>query len=169
MTDQLPAELAALITDEETIAANAAPMVTLDQLVTEFIDLKTNVEELKALTKSVEAKYDDLRKRRLPDKMQELGLISPDGKGGFTHSSGAKVHLRVEVYAYCKKENEPAFFAWLREEGHGDLIKETVHAQTLKAFAKECLKDGVALPAQLTVTPETHAVLKSPKATGEDE
>lgn len=167
MTETLPAELAALIDDTAPVIP-AETAATLDQLVTEFIALKANVDELKTLTKSVEAQYDDMRKRRLPDKMQELGLISPDGKGGFTHSSGAKVHLRVEVYAYCKKENEPAFFEWLREQGHGALIKETVHTQTLKAFAKECLNNGVALPAQLTVTPETQAVLKSPKLSGED-
>lgn len=168
MTEQLPAELAALITDEApSISPETA--ATLDELVSEYIDLKANLEELKTLTKSVEAKYDDIRKRQLPDKMQELGLIAPDGKGGFTHSSGAKIYLKTEVYAYCKKENEPQFFEWLRAQGHGDLIKETVHNQTLKAFAKECIKDGVALPPQLTVTPETIAVLKSPKQSGDPE
>jgi len=171
MSDQLPAELADLIAADTLDAptpVDTATKATLEGLVSEMLDLKSNVDELEALLKTTKEQYDGLRKRRLPDLMQELGLVGPDGKGGFTHSSGASIYLKVDVYAYCKKEYEPAFFAWLRANGHGDIIRETVHPSTLKAFAKERVQDGEPLPPQLTVTPETTAVLKQPKQTGDE-
>jgi len=163
---QLPAELAALVAAEQDAEPEVAPATkeTLNALVSELIEKRHTIEELKAVLKTEESAYDEIRKRRLPDLMQELGLVRPDGRGGFTHESGAKIHLRVEVYAYCKAENQAAMHEWLRENGYGDLIKETVHAQTLKAFAKECLTDGAPLPPQLTVTPETVAVAILPRA-----
>jgi len=38
-------------------------------------------------------------------------------------------------------------FEWLRSNGHGGVIQETVNAQTLGALAKELNNDGVDLPA----------------------
>ena len=35
---------------------------------------------------------------------------------------------------------------WLRKNGHGGVIQETVNAQTLGALAKELNADGVELP-----------------------
>ncbi len=167
MTDQLPAELAVLV------AADAAPpaeidtttKATLDRLVSEMLDHKSNLEELETLVKDVRTKYDEIRQRRLPDLMQELGMVRPDGKGGFTHSSGAKIHLRLEVYAHYRKENEVDVFDWLKENGHGGLIRETLNAQTLKKWVKDRVQDGEPLPPQITVTPMTVAILSTPKET----
>jgi len=167
MPEQLPAELADLIAEDAAAPApevDTATQATLDSLVSEMLDLKSNAEELDALLKSVRAKYDEIRQRRLPDLMQQLGMVSPDGKGSFTHgSSGAKVHLRLEVYAHVRKEAEEEFFTWLKENGHGGLIRETVNAQTLKAWAKDRVRDGDPLPPQVTVSPMTVAILTAPK------
>lgn len=166
MTAELPAELAALVAADAAEPAKELDTVTaatLDNLVSEMLDLKSNAEELDALLKSVRTKYDEIRQRRLPDLMQQLGMVSGDGKGSFTHASGAKVHLRLEVYAHYRKENEAEFFEWLRTNGHSGIIRETVNAQTLKAWAKDRVADGEPLPAQLTVTPMTVAVMTAPK------
>ncbi len=166
MNEQLPEELAALMAADAAVPAkelDTATAATLDHLVSEMLDLKANAEELDALLKSVRAKYDEIRQRRLPDLMQQLGMVSPDGKGAFTHASGARVHLRLEVYAHYRKENEDEFFTWLRENGHGGLIRETVNSQTLKAWAKDRVRDGDPLPPEVTVSPMTVAILTSPK------
>ena len=43
-----------------------------------------------------------------------------------------------------------AGMGWLRDEGHGDLIQETVNASSLSAFAKSYIEEtGKDLPADL--------------------
>ena len=101
--------------------------------------------------------------QRLTDLMQQEGLVGPDGKGTFTHQSGARVSLRHEVYTGVAKDQHEAFHAWLRANGHGDLIKETVHAQTLKGWARERLEEGEPLPPMVAAHFETVAVATQPK------
>jgi hypothetical protein len=43
-------------------------------------------------------------------------------------------------------------FGWLRANGHGGVIQETVNAQTLGALAKELNEDGTELPAPTFTT-----------------
>lgn len=160
MTASLPPEIMA------ALDANEAPPSEesgLEAIVSEMIESKRLVDELEATLKGAKAQLDDIRKRRLPEKMQELGMVGPSGRGGFTHSSGAKVHLRVEVWANIRKEVAEETYAWLKDNGHGDIIKETVNAQTLRAFAKERIEDGEPLPPGITTTMETVAVLVRPK------
>lgn len=170
MPEELPAELREALGDlPPSVAPNEATTETLNALVDELIALKRQSAELEALTKEVTARYDDVRKRRLPELMQALGMVSESGKGGFTHRSGAKIHLRVETYASVRKEQQDAFYTWLRLHGHEDLIRETVYNATLKAFVKELQRDGEAIPPQVDTYLETIAVLKQPKTDGDDE
>lgn len=167
MTNELPPDiLAALGTASEETGDDPLSNMDGDDLegiVSEMIALRETKEGLEEALKQATAAYDDVRKRRLPEKMQELGLVGPDGKGGFTHSTGAKIHLRVEVWAYVKKEYQDETYTWLKENGHGDLIKETVHPQTLRAFAKDRIQDGEPLPPGITTSMETIAVIVKPK------
>lgn len=45
------------------------------------------------------------------------------------------------------KQNEPQFFEFVRKVGSGDIIKESIHYQTLKSFLTECLVEEVELPS----------------------
>lgn len=178
-TRELPPELRAAIeaeqAAEDSLAANEGPSATgndLAELVEEMRVVKANVDGLEEMLKGAKGKLDELRKRRIPEKMHELGLIRPDGRGSFTHASGARVHLRVETYASVRRTDdagqatdlhERALWQWLRESGHGDIIRETVNPMTLKAFCKERLEDGEPLPPGVNVYQETVAVLTQPK------
>ena len=171
-TSELPPELAARIAQfnaEPAAPIDEATQETLDALVSEMIELRQTIDELSDLKHAAEEKHDQIRKNRLPALMQQLGMVRPDGKGGFTHTSGAKIHLRLEVFAHYRKEHEEEVFAWMRENGHGDIIKEVIHPQTLKAFVRERVKEGEPVPPQITVTPETVAYMSLPKQTGETE
>ncbi len=146
-----------------TEAPDPATRETLDRLVSEMLDYQSNLDELKALTKDLTAKYDKIRLQRLPDLMQALGMVKADGHGGFTHSSGASISLRLEVFAHYKKEYQQDVFTWMRANGHGGLITEVINPSTLKAWCKDQVQDGNPIPPQITVTPHTVAVMKRPK------
>jgi hypothetical protein len=55
---------------------------------------------------------------------------------------GNKFYLTRKVYASAVPEKKPDLFSWLRKEGHGDMIQETVNAQTLAAFVRELLDEN---------------------------
>jgi len=165
MTTQIPAEVAAALdANEEAVQVpSEATAGRLEALVDQMIETQERVEALDESLKGARAAYDDIRKKQLPVLMQELGMIRPNGRGSFTHSSGAGVHLRVEIWAHIKKEQQPETFAWFKENGFGALVKETVNAQTLRAQVKDWLNDGTPIPPGVTHTMETVAVLVRPK------
>ena len=133
---------------------------TLMALAEEMEHLKEIIIIEEAQLKDFRQRFDEVRKKLIPDEMVAVGLVSDAGKGSFTLRSGAKVHLQGDVYAHYLKAAEVGVFAWLRAQGHGALIKETVHPATLKAFAKEQLAEGVTLPEDLfQVSPFTYAKL----------
>jgi hypothetical protein len=172
MTDAdhgIPADVAAALdaNEEVTLEVSGGTQNRLEGLVDRLIESKERVEALDASLTAERATYDDIRKKQLPVLMQELGMIRPDGRGGFTHSSGARVHLRVEIWAHIKKDVQPETFAQLRAAGHGDIIKETINAQTLRALVKDWLDDGTPIPPGVTHTMETVAVLVKPKGGSE--
>lgn len=139
--------------------------MTLDEAVSELVVLRAHLDDLKVESGKAQNRFDELRKRLVPDLLEAAGLVKPDGTASVTHASGARVNLRHEVMAYVKVADQPTFFAWLRDHGAGDLIKETVNTQTLKAWAKEQLENGAEIPAVVQVTPETVAVVTRPKGT----
>lgn len=156
---------------DEMLDDTAAPVVEptatdkgrLSALADEMLEAKRALEDATAHKASLEKRWNELRRVEMPELMQELGLVGPDGKGRFTHESGAKVHLQVEIFAHVRAADRDAFFSYLRETGNGDLIRETVHHQTLTAFAKECLRDGRATPEMLKIETGKKAVLTKPK------
>jgi hypothetical protein len=56
----------------------------------------------------------------LPEKMEALGMET------FTTTSGLKVKIKETIRASIPKENPTASLNWLRENGHGGVIKRTV-------------------------------------------
>ncbi len=51
-------------------------------------------------------------------------------------------YLQTDLYVTPTEERKEVFFEALRQQGFGDLIKETVNAQTLKAFTKEQVREN---------------------------
>lgn len=106
-------------------------------------NLKSVKDDLEKQLKAVNAEITELSTQVIPDLMEQLEVpkITIDGIG--------TLFKRPEVYAYVLAERREDFHTWLREHGHGDLVKETVHPATLKAFAKEQLSEGNPLPEEL--------------------
>lgn len=103
----------------------------------ELKDKKAIVEDdLEILNREIE----ELEKRTLPTYMtdNDIDKISIDGVG--------TVYLNRDVFVHVRAEDKDKLFEWLRADGNGDIIKEQVAPQTLKALAKARLTEGKALP-----------------------
>jgi hypothetical protein len=144
--------------DESTAAPEAlAELVTLGE---ELEDTKNLLDSMKKETKEVQARYDELRGQLIPDAMHRAQLVSTDGKGKFSLSSGAAIHLRPDMFVGVDKANEPKLLCWLDDNGHGDLARRSVNRQTLRAFVKEQMDGGKEIPRSiLNIHDFTTAVL----------
>lgn len=115
-------------------------------------DLEQAYDLLDPVLKAINAEYDAIRKKVIPDLMQELEIrtVTYDGIG--------RIQLAGDVYASIPADQQEAAFQWLREHNYGTLIKESVHSATLKAWAKEGLEQGRELPEGVfKVEPYTRA------------
>ena len=115
----------------------------LASLAKTMIQVKDELEEAKQIQAAAQKKFDALRKFVIPTKMEDMGIQSVNITGV------GRLSLRAEMYAGFQPGMQDDAITWLEQHGHGDLVKETVHNSTLKAFLKEQLREGEILPDEL--------------------
>lgn len=125
----------------------------LDAKVVEYKKLLDRKDELEELTKANNKAKEELE--------QEIVQIMIDNEKPSTIVDGFNYSLKQETM-YSKKSEEEltrleseegiAFFDVLREQGLGEIIKETVNARTLQSTMKalvEELPEGEEMPEEL--------------------
>lgn len=99
-----------------------------------FIELKKQIDDLSQVKKNLQAEFDYLRLSVIPDKMEEDEMSSINIKGV------GRLGLTLDAYVTVLAENREPFYDWLRENGHGGMIKPYAQPSTVKAFAKDLYK-----------------------------
>ena len=99
------------------------------ELADELKSAKEQKKDLEAQVKDVNARIDELDKA-LSDAMAESELEK------FTRT-GSTFYLNSRLYASPKAGMKEELFAALTAHGYGDLITQTVNANTLASFCKE--------------------------------
>jgi hypothetical protein len=121
-------------------------------------EVKEELDVAKGIKTRAQEKFDFLRLNRLPDLMDEEGISN------VTIDDVGRVTLTSDVYASIPAAKRQDAYDWFKNNGHGDLIKETVNAGTFKAFAKGCIKKGEELPEHLfKITPFSRASITKTK------
>lgn len=114
-------------------------------LVTHFDSLRHVNELVKEAREALSEMADLLSTRDIPDLFRDkkVKTLTVEGVGRCTVS-----------YRYsCSMLNKDAGFQWLRNNGHGGLIQETVNAQTLGSFAKNLIEtEGKDMPDDIFKT-----------------
>lgn len=110
----------------------------LRELVEEMQALKTEIDDLKEVLAEKQKRYDQLRRHEIPDAMDALGVdkITFEGIGTVFTTPQLQVSVR----------DMPMVVEKLKEMGHEEMVKETVHPSTLKAFIKELVQEGEEVP-----------------------
>jgi N12 class adenine-specific DNA methylase len=153
----------------ETSVTEAVAELTKEQIIQNFYkeieglnltykikvmnQLRLEKEALKTRKTIIEAKYDAIRLNVIPSAMEELDIstVSVDGVG--------RVSLTPDIYCSIPQVSKMGAWTWLRQNGHGGIIMETINAGTLKATLKSIIKKGkeVLPPTLFKVTPFTRA------------
>jgi hypothetical protein len=129
-------------------------MTTIAEAATELRRLKELEDAQNEALKATKAAIERITKTTIPEILEAMGAENARIPGIGT------VYLQNKVFANVKAEDRDKFHAWLRENGHGDLIKDTVHPGTLTSFAKEQLENGIALPEYVQAAFVTQAALR---------
>lgn len=79
--------------------------------------LERKVEELKQELKTAESDLKQVAEIDLPEMMKEIGLRE------IVLEDGTRLKIEDRVFASIPVERKKAAFAWLRDHGHGALVK----------------------------------------------
>lgn len=96
--------------------------------------LRDEKNELETRLKEVNAQIDDADQRL-------AGMMADSETQNFTHS-GTMFYLTTKTRASAAPDSKQELFSALRREGYGDLVYETVNANSLSAFVKERIAEN---------------------------
>lgn len=105
--------------------------------------------------------YHETRRRMETDKnriedlrLQIIALMTVREQQSCRVKGGPLAYLKQDFRARINQDDQEAAFAWLRENGHGGLIKqkEEIHHGTLTAWAKERMEAGEEVPPCIKVS-----------------
>ncbi len=91
-------------------------------LCAEQVALEEEIEQLQEQLKAKTTAARKLSQEIIPARMSELGLES------LTLSDGSSIKIKQLVHASIPVKYREEAFDWLREHGHGDIIKNQVSA-----------------------------------------
>ena len=122
-------------------------MATAVMTDTIMYQLAERLKDLKTQKKNLEADLKDINGELAVVEADLAEVMASDEVQNFTRD-GNMFYLSNKLYASTKAGQQEALSDWLKENGHGAIVKETVHHQTLNAFVKELLSDD-ELPEEL--------------------
>lgn len=129
------------------------------QLAAEQVACQNAIEYIDELHKVLQAEFDAIRMRLLPDAMDEENLNSPLNVAGV-----GRVTLTPDLQINVPAETKEGFFKWLKKKKLGDLIQPNINPSTLKAWAKARIAEGKEIPSELLkLTPITRASITRAK------
>lgn len=113
-----------------------------------FKAAKNKLDGVKKVKTELQKVYDHLRFSVLPKLMEEDDItnLTVDIEG---EEKPIRVRVQDETYASIPAGQRPEAYRWLKDNGKGELVIETVNASTLKALVNEMAKKGESLPDNL--------------------
>ena len=106
--------------EEWTEATPDKELKSISEIAQEQIELQTAIEEIETLLKAKKEELKVVAEQKLPEAMQAANLME------FVTSSGFKISVNPFYQAYISAKNEADAFSWLKDNGHGGLIKNQV-------------------------------------------
>ena len=129
---------------------------TVSSLAQEVSNWEGKVAELEEQLRTAKAKLLELTDRDLPDMMAEGGITN------FTLADGSKLEVKQTYGARIPVVHRDAAFAWLKEKGHDDIIKNLVSVPFGRGedslatdFINLAQKNGYAPDQKKEVHPQT--------------
>jgi hypothetical protein len=109
----------------------------------------------------LENQLEELKKGMDDFNTEFVELMEVNELKKFTIDKVGTVYIEPDIYPTVL--DKPLFHKWLRANNFGDLIKEEVHYQTMKAFLKEQLESKNKLPEGIKIFPKSQVRIRRSK------
>lgn len=131
--------------------------MTAMELAVEMSKVKKELDSIKAVKTKLEKRHDHIRITKMPDLMESEGLenFKLDGIG--------RIGLTADLWVSIPASEKDKVFLWFGDNGHGDIIKSTINASTLKSLMKAMMKKGEETPEGIKITPYQRASITQVK------
>lgn len=154
--DELLAAMAADADAEAAPLPNDAALARVSELARKQADLEQQVADAEAKVKDLKAKLARVTELELPEALDAVGLAE------VKLLDGSKVSVDTEYFANISAERQGPAYEWLRDQGHGDLIKnelKTTFGRGEDDQAAELMAEmdarGISYSNAQTVHPQT--------------
>ena len=131
-------------------------MQEIGDLVSNMVDLETEVDDLQEKLKGKNKKLLELQFNKIPDLFDEFGLSI------LSLIDGTKIEIKRSYAASITDANRKDCFAWLKKNKHDALIKHEIIAKLKKGELKEAKemlkllkKQGVTFVDKQAIHPQT--------------
>jgi hypothetical protein len=102
---------------DEIVAPTDEQLSMVSRLADQQLALERDIEQLEAELKEKKNTYVKVSQVDLPDAMAAINMSS------FKLANGASIDIKKGVDASIKVNDKPMAYSWLREHGHGAIIK----------------------------------------------
>jgi hypothetical protein len=113
------------------------------ELARYFVKVRQIKDRLEAAVKPFDAFYEELAKVRIPQVFDREGVPS------ITLDEGFRVTVSHKLHASIKAGQKELAHQWLKDNGLGDIVSETVNASTLAGVARTMAEENQELPESL--------------------
>jgi len=114
----------------------------------ELFDISDKLVILRDRKKELEDELKEVNSDITETEEQLVAAMVEEEMQNFTRN-GRQFILTSRTYASAKSGMMTAICVWMKENGLGDMVKESVHPQTLQAWVKEKMEEAGALPEEL--------------------
>lgn len=111
------------------------------ELADKLLELREEKDRLKELTKQNNEEID-----RVEQELAELMRVEEIDN---FKRSGMTFYPIVKTWASPQRGRREAVYEWMKENGYGDLVTETVHAQRFNSMINEMIEDDGTVPEGL--------------------
>jgi hypothetical protein len=142
--EELRSVLRAIAALQAEINLKQSKALASSDLAAVYVQAEASLRQLEVVYKAITELGRKLQQEVVPETFR-------NGKVTSVTSLGYRVTISTVVRASIRKDMKEPAFSWLRQEGHGDIIKvePTVHPETLAAWGRAELEMGNELPEAL--------------------
>jgi hypothetical protein len=128
--------------------------MSIPELAIELKRLKEELDKFDRIKKTYQGAYDYLSISVLPERMDEEDIDT------MKIANVGRLQTSADIRCNIPAANKEKVQEWLKENGHGSMVKAEINASTFKAFVKERIKEGKEYPDDLIkVDPYTRATV----------
>lgn len=111
------------------------------ELADKLLELREEKDRLKELTKQNNEEIDRVEQ----ELAEEMRVNEIDN----FKRAGRTFYPIVKTWASPQRGRREAVYEWMKENGYGDLVTETVHAQRFNSLVNEMIEDDGSIPDDL--------------------